>query len=51
MFDLLTTLYADDTLRFALWHLLSGIGLDGVVAWVLDISGFIVWEDFSISPK
>lgn len=49
MIDLLTTLYADDTLRFFLWDLLTGLGIDGVLAWLIENSGMTLWEDYSIS--
>lgn len=48
MLDLLTTLYADDTLRFFLWDLFAGLGIDGLLAWVIESSGHVLYEDFSI---
>lgn len=51
MLDLLAQLYDIDALRFPLWDMLSLLNLDGIVAKGIDLAGFILWEDYSISPK
>lgn len=48
MLDLLTTIYADDTFRFTLWHVLELCNVDGIVSWVIDAAGYTLYEDFSI---
>lgn len=51
MLDLLQTLYDFDPFRFALWETLTLLHLDHLTAWTLDLAGFHVWEDYSVSPK
>lgn len=51
MLDLLAQLYDIDAIRFPLWDTLALLNLDGIVAKGIDFTGFILWEDHSISPK
>jgi hypothetical protein len=51
MIDLLHTLYSDDTFRFTLWHIAGTLHLDGLLAWGIDLAGYRLWEDMSLSPK
>lgn len=49
MIDLLSHLYDFDPFRFALWDTLSALHLDSLIRWGIDLAGYTLWEDWSVS--